>query len=358
MFKKFANSPVIIALVLTLVLLLWLGSGDNYAAKDDVPAEQQQPQPTLALVEARWSEATPYQLMQVAQGQILPWRNVSIKAQQAGKVTELLTRQGDSVQQGASLLRLSDEGRTELLAQAEANLTLKKQELASARSLDRSQFLSKTELTRLESELARAEAEYARARLALQQTEPVAPFAGIIDRRHVEVGDVVQVGTPLLDLVQIDKLKVTAQIPQQHIARLQQGQQVNLRLLDGRQLTGQLSFISYAADTATRSFYIEVTVANPELLRIAGGSATVEVTLQPLPVHLVSPALLSLNTDGQLGVAVVNPQQQVEFYPVTIVSADNQGARVSGLPARALIITQGAGFVKAGDKVQVAEAKL
>src|SRR5690606_23811224 len=120
--------------------------------------------------------------------------------------------------------------------------TLKKDELASARKLGKSQFLSATELTRLESELAKAEAEFQRAQLALQQVEPVAPFNGIVDRRHIELGDVVQVGTDMLQLVQIDKLKVSAQIPQQHIAALQRGQSVNLRLLDGAELKGELSF--------------------------------------------------------------------------------------------------------------------
>ena len=92
---------------------------------------------------------------------------------------------------------------------------------------------------------------------ASAQTRPAAPFNAMVDRRHIEVGDVVQSGTALLQLVQIDKLKVTAQIPQQHISALKQGQDVSLRLLDGRELNGELSFISYAADTATRTIEIE-----------------------------------------------------------------------------------------------------
>ena len=353
MLKKFSASPIIIAIVLAVALLLWLLSGDNYSAKKQAPAEQQVPEQQLPLVETRWSEAEPYQLTQVAQGQILPWRSVSITSQQAGTVTDVLAEQGERVAKGDKLLRLSDEGRSALLAQAKANLTLRQDELASARALSKSQFLSATDLTRLQSELAQAEAEFERARLALQQIEPVAPFDGMVDRRHVEVGDGVQVGTELLDLMQIDKLKVTAQIPQQHVTALAEGQNVALSLLDGRELSGTLSFISFAADTATRSFYIEVTVANPQLLRVAGGSATVTVQLSPVEAHLISPALLSLDNTGKLGVSVVNEQQQVVFYPVTILSANNEGARVSGLPQRARIITQGAGFVKTGDSVRV-----
>ncbi|MGI5310724.1 efflux RND transporter periplasmic adaptor subunit [Rheinheimera sp. WS51] len=352
MFKKLISSPIMIAVLLALILILWLFSGDNYSAKQQAPAEQAVAKQQLVQVETRWSTAEPYQLTQVAQGQVLPWRSVSIKAQQAGTVIQLLTDQGDTVKKGAKLLRLSDEGRAALLQQAKANLTLKQDELNSAQKLGKSNFLSETELTRLESELAKAKAEFQKAQLAVNQVEPQAPFNGVIDRRHIEVGDVVQVGSPLLQLVQVDKLKVTAQIPQQHVAALQLGQAVKLRLLDGRALQGKLSFISYAADKATRSFYIEVTVANPQMLRIAGGSVTVEIQLSPVATHTISPALLSLDNNGNLGVATVDEEQRVVFYPVTILSADNKGARVSGLPNKVQIISQGAGFVKTGDKVQ------
>ena len=274
MLKTLPRSPVILAVILGAALVLWLLSGDNYSAQQGAPAAQQLPEKQLPQVETRWSEAQPYQATQVAQGQILPWRSISIKAQQAGRIEALLKQQGDSVQQGEPLLQISDEGRSAKLAQAKANLTLRKSELDSARALGKAQFLSATELTRLQSELTKAEAEWQTASLALSQTRPEAPFNAMLDRRHIEVGDVVQSGTELLQLVQIDQLKVTAQIPQQHIGALQTGQQANIRLLDGRKLTGELSFISYAADNATRSFYIEVTVANPQQWRIAGASAT------------------------------------------------------------------------------------
>lgn len=356
MLKKFSVSPVVLAMALAVALIIWLVSGDNYRSQTAAPAAQQSPKTIRPEVETRWSDATAYQAVQIAQGQILPWRRVSIKAQQSGTVQQLLKQQGDAVQQGETLLRLSDEGRSALLTQAKANLALRQSELDSATSLTKEGFLSATDFTRLQSELAKAEAELKTAMLAVAQTEPVAPFNGLIDRRQIEVGDLVQPGSDLMQLVQIDQLKVTAQIPQQHIAALATGQRVKLRLLDGRELNGELSFISYAADNATRSFYVEASVANPQQWRIAGASATVEIALEQMQAHRISPALLSLNEQGQLGVSLVNAQQQVQFYPVTILSADNDGAWVSGLPARSQIITQGAGFVKNGQQVSVAGA--
>ena len=148
MLKKLSLSPMLLAILLGLALLIWLFSGDTFSAKDTPPAPQQLPSKQLAQVDSRWSEAQPYQATQVAQGQILPWRSVSIKAQQAGRIEALLKQQGDSVQQGDTLLQISDEGRTASLAQAKANLTLRQSELQSASALGKAQFLSATELTR------------------------------------------------------------------------------------------------------------------------------------------------------------------------------------------------------------------
>ncbi|MDX3775614.1 efflux RND transporter periplasmic adaptor subunit [Chromatiaceae bacterium AAb-1] len=351
MLKRFSFPPIAIAALLTLALIIWLSSGDNYSSQQQAPAPQQLPAAQLSQVETRWSQAQPYQATQVAQGQVLPWRSVSIKAQQAGQVETLLKQQGDTVQQGDKLLRLSDEGSNALLLQAQANTKLRQSELQSARALGKSQFLSATELTRLESELAKAEAERVAAQLAVNQREPQAPFNGLVDRRHIEVGDLIQNGTELMRLVQIDKLKITAQIPQQHIAALHLGQAVKLQLLDGRELDGELSFISYAADAATRSFYIEVTAANPQLWRVAGASVTLHIQLAPVQAHRLSPALLHLDKDGKLGIYAVDAEQKVVLYPVDILSIDNEAAWLAGLPQQTQVITLGAGFVSPGQQV-------
>jgi multidrug efflux system membrane fusion protein len=65
----------------------------------------------------------------------------------------------------------------------------------------------------------------------------------------------------------------------------------------------------------------------------------------------VSPALLRLDQAGRHGVKWVNAQQQVEFTPVTLISVDNQGAWVSGLPPKVALITLGQGFVEPGQQV-------
>lgn len=345
-------NPPVIAVLLAVALLLWLLLGTHYESQTEAPTQQANTASALFTVQSRSSQAEPYPATQKLQGQLLPWHSIELQAQVTGRIERLLRDQGDRVTQGDRLLELTDEGRSARLAQAEALLALRQSELNSATTLQRRQFVSETELRRLTSELKNAEVSLREAQLALSHSKPQAPFSGVLARRLVEAGSFIQAGTPLFHLVDISQLRATAQVPQQQLAQLVLGQEVKVQLLDGRELTGVLSFISPAADNATRSYYIEATVANPDLLPLAGASATLMIKLAEVAAHALSPALLKLDQNGRLGVYTVE-QQRVSFYPVTLLSTDNNLAWVSGLPEQAELITLGAGFVEPGQEVNV-----
>lgn len=350
-------SPVLLAIILAVLLVLWLLLGDKRSAQDEAPSAQEQSEQTLHQVETRWSQAQEFPRELVLQGQLLPWQSVRVMAQVSGRVEKLAKQQGDRVSAGDALLQLSDEGRTAQLAQAQAINRLRQKELESTRRLRASSYATETEVIRLEGEVARAQADLSAAELAVQYNRPVAPFAGVVDRRYVEVGELVQSGAELMSLVNVERLKATARIPQQDASRVEVGQPVKLQLLDGRELEGEVRFISLAADPETRSFYVEVEVNNPELWRVAGGSATLRIQSAPVMAHQVSPALLTLGADGQLGVHAVNDEGQVVNHPVRVVAITNDGATVEGLPERVQLITQGAGFVGEGQSVEAVPAQ-
>lgn len=345
-------SPLIIAVALSVLLAIWLLSGDKHSARDEPPGEQVKVEESLAQVEVRWSDAQLHPREAVAQGSVMAWQQVDVQAQVSGRVERLLKQQGESVEAGEPLLQLSNEGRTQRLAQMSADVRLRQTELDGAKALKGDHYVSQTELARLQSELARAQAELAAAELAVQYHQPKAPFSGRVDRRYVEVGQHVQPGENLMKVVDVTAVKVTAQIPQQQIGSIAEGQPVLVKLLDGRELQGEVRFVSLAADPATRSFYIEASARNPELLHVAGASATLHIQQSPISAHQVSPALLSLNNSGQMGIHAVDNAGLVVFYPVQVISIDNEGATVAGLPERVQIITQGAGFVRPGQQVQ------
>ncbi len=349
-------SPLKLALILAALFVVWLAIGDKKQAQESAPAPQAHNELTLPRVEVRVSRATLEANDIVLQGQVEPWARVAVKAQVSGQVSQLKKRQGDVVKTGDVLLVLTDEGRPERLAEAQSTLALREKELESAVSLQSSRLVAETEITRLQSALAQARADLEASRLAVKYSQPASPFDGMVNRRYVDQGEFVSVGESLMDVVDISKLKVTAYVPQQKIGNVQVGQSVEVVLLGGEKLSGTVSFVSFSADEQTRAFYIEVTVPNPSLARVSGGSATLHIKSPKALAHTLSPALFSLNVDGQLGVYTVDDDDTVQFQTIDILNVENLSASVLGLPEEVRLITLGAGFVSPGQKVEVVEA--
>ncbi|SED62372.1 efflux RND transporter periplasmic adaptor subunit [Pseudomonas anguilliseptica] len=350
MFSQLSKRPWLIAVAISLLLVLWLFSGSLFKAQETATADAPAEEKGLTKVEAQWLEASPMQRQHVVQGQIEAWRRVELRSQISGTVTRLDQDKGNRVDAKQLLLSLSADDRPAQVARSEADVRQRESDVSAAKRLRERSLISANELLRLESELAKARAELDSARLQLRNTRINAPFAGVYDQRMVELGDFVQPGQSLLTLVDISQLKVSAQIAQQEVIQLKLGQPVKVELLDGRELQGELHFIA-AADPGSRSFRIEVKVANPQALRLAGASATLHVQTGETLAHRLSPALLSLDKAGRHGVKWVNEQQQVQFTPVQLISVDNQGAWVSGLPDKVALITLGQGFVEPGQQV-------
>ena len=357
MLSQLSKRPWLIAVAISLLLLLWLLSGSLFTAKQIASADQPAAEPGLAKVEIQWLQASPMQRQHVVQGQIEAWRRVELRAQISGRVVRLDQDKGNPVAADQLLLSLSADNRPAQVARGEADVRQRQADVTGASHLRERNLVSANELIRLQSELAKAKAELDMARIQLSNTKITAPFAGVYDQRMVELGDFVQPGQSLLTLVDIDQLKVSAQIPQQDVGQLRIGQTVQVQLLDGREMEGTLHFIAAAADPGSRSFRVEVKLANPDALRLAGASATLRILTGETLAHRLSPALLSLDQAGRQGVKWVNQQQRVEFTPVQLLSVDSQGAWVSGLPQKVALITLGQGFVEPGQQVAAQLAK-
>jgi multidrug efflux system membrane fusion protein len=351
MFSQVSKRPWLIAVAISVLLLLWLLSGSLLKTQETASADAPEQKPGLTKVEVTLLEASMMQRQHVVQGQIEAWRRVELRSQISGTVVRLDQDKGSPVKQDAVLLSLSADNRPAQVTKGEANVRQRDADAKAATRLRERNMVSTNELIRLQSQLAKARAELDMARIQLGNTQITAPFAGTYDQRMVELGDFVQPGQSLLTLVDISQLKVSAQIAQQEVIQLKLGQPVRIELLDGRELQGELHFIAAAADPGSRSFRIEVKVDNPETLRLAGASATLHVQTGESLAHRISPALLSLDKAGRHGVKWVNEHQQVVFTPVQLISVDNQGAWVSGLPHKVALITLGQGFVEPGQQV-------
>jgi len=340
-----------LSLLVVVLLVIWMVTGEIKVSSDQAPERQQDQQAELTSVEVETLQARLHEPGIQLQGQLEPWFSVSLSAREAGTVEEVSAILGERVSKGQILARLSDDGRSALVDRWQARVKKLEADLVAARRLRSENFTSQSQLLDLESELAAARAELTSARLAVQHLTPTAPFTGIINARHVEPGALVQVGSPLFELVEIDRLKATGQIPQQSVSQVEVGQPVRIDLLDGEQLRGVVTFVASAANPGTRSFAVEIAVENPDLKRVAGGSASLRISLPAVKAMFISPAYLSLGNDGRPGIKYVDGSNRVVFETVRLLSVSTEGAWVTGLPDEIRLITRGGGFVNEGEAV-------
>ncbi|PCM43558.1 efflux RND transporter periplasmic adaptor subunit [Marinobacter sp. ANT_B65] len=341
-----------LSIVVVIALVIWMATGDIRVASTKAPEQQEVAQQKRTRVQVTTLNAQLYEPGLLLQGQIEPWNAVTVSARIAGTVETIEAELGDSVKAGDVLLTLSEDGRSAEVARWQAQARKLEADLSAARRLRASNLTSQSEILGLESELAAARSELKAAELAVSHLRPSAPFDGVINGKSVEAGSLVQVGSPLYDLVRIDRLKAKGQVPQQSVAQVAPGQKVLVRPLDGDALEGVITFVASAANRETRSFAIEIAVENPEQKRIAGGSANLRVALADVQATFISPAFLSLGEDGRPGVKYVDEDNQVVFGAVTLLSVSTEGAWVTGLPDEIRLITRGGGFVSEGEYVE------
>ena len=131
----------------------------------------------------------------------------------------------------------------------------------------------------LRADIAASEAALKLADRELRDTAIRAPFDGYIQKRLVSLGEYVKVQTPVMAVVRVDPLKVTAEIPEKMAPWIRLGQAVELHVdaYPDKTITGKVSRISPAVNTATRAFPFEALVPNTDALLKPGTFARVHI---------------------------------------------------------------------------------
>ncbi|MGI9486656.1 MAG: efflux RND transporter periplasmic adaptor subunit [Geminicoccaceae bacterium] len=348
----------LIAGVLAAVLAGWLVSG-QVGSNESAVAESEENETArtvdekqLLMVRVQDLVAEIIEREIVINGKTAPVRSVEMRAETNGRVIGLAAQEGSFVEEGDVMIRLDPRDREVLTFEAEALLRQRKIELDAARKLGEKGFQAETNVALAEANFAAAEAALKRAELDLDDTIVKAPFAGILDRRHVEIGDYVDIGDPVAMVLDQDPYLVTGDVTETEVAKLEVGMQGSVRLATGDQAEGRLRYVASRADEQTRTFEIELEIPNPAGRLAAGISAEIRLSIERVPAHQVSPSILALADDGTLGVKTVDEQDTVVFVPVAIAKADQNDVWLTGLPKEVRLIIVGQGFVNDGAKVQ------
>jgi HlyD family secretion protein len=317
-------------------------------------------------------------------GNLIGESTVSVAPRAAGRLQDVDVRLGDRVSRGQRIAKIEDfelveqikqqEAAQEVsqatIRQREADLALARTNLERSMSLFEKKLIAKQVLDDNESrhqsaqaqlDLARAQSQQSKARLDelkinLGNTIITSPVNGFISRRLVDPGASVGQNAPVVEVVDISRVRLIANVVEKDLKQLQSGDttRVEVDAFPGEMFMGRIARVSPVLDPATRTAPIEVEIPNPSFRLKPGMYARVGITLDTTKDALVVPANALVDLGGRRG--VFQPLSETAVFRAVQVG-NEQGQLVEivgGLTEGQEVITTGAGQLRDGDRIVVA----
>ena len=355
------RSTYIWAMAIVVVAVGWLLTGvlgesepliaPSLAQKNSTFAAKGEDAP--ARVRARIIQASMQTEDVVVRAITLNKRMVDVTAMVAGRVAVAPVEQGSTVDTGALLCQFETADRRAWVAEGEAAVVQARLEYEGTLKLRDRGYQSEMQEMTAKARLASATASLQQRQIELERTSIRAPFPGVVEVRHAELGAFLQPGALCVTLVAPDPMLIVGKVAEKDIGKLEIGTVANALLGNGHHVEGSVSFVASVADEQTRTYRVEITVPNENRAIRSGLTADLRIPDRTIPAHRISPAVLALDDVGGVGVRIVDGGNVVRMLPVQVIKNDPDGVWVTGLPEVATVITVGQETVVAGETVEV-----
>jgi RND family efflux transporter MFP subunit len=337
-------------------------------------------------------------------GEFRPFQEVDVHAKIAGYIRRIYVDVGDHIKAGQTLAILEVPELSAQLLGADAAVRRAKDAIRRAKGdLDRAQSLhaaTHLDYSRLreassarpgliaeqelddaqakdkegEAEIAADEAALSEAQNQLDEalaeqkqlgamsdyTRIVAPFNGVVTRRYVDTGALVQAGTnsntqalPLVSVAETDLFRLTLPVPESAVPMIRLGNIVSVRVPSlNRTFEGKVSRYADAVNQETRTMHTEVDVANKNGSIVSGMYAEVSLTLSHKDSVLAVPIQAVTRNGSQASVLVVDSQGRIEEREVQLgLEGSNNVEVVSGLSPNEQVVVGSHAEFRPGDLV-------
>lgn len=279
---------------------------------------------------------------------------VIVRPEIAGRIAEILFREGQAVKAGAPLFRLEDSILKAELAQVRANLRLAERNFERTKELfERSAGTARAfDEASAKLDADRAALTLAEARLAKSLIS--APFGGVVGLRRVSVGDYVTPGQALVNLEAIDPVKVEFRIAETNLGLLAVGQNVRLRVdaFPAGEFTGEVYAIDPRLDADGRSVAIRARVPNPDGLLRPGLFAQVNLLVERRDNAIIVPEqAIWPRGDDHFVFRVVDGRAVLTKVDIGI-RRQGEVEILSGLSRDAVVVTAGQVKIRDGSAVR------
>ena len=238
------------------------------------------PPPAVGVEAAKVRVGTARQTI-LAVGTFRSYEAVMVRPELASRIIAFNFNEGQKVTKGQVLVRLDAALDEALLAQSEASLVLSKANYERAISLVARQAGTEKSVDEARAALRRDEALVLLARTRVEKYTLTAPFDGVVGLRRVSIGSYLVVGADIVNLEQVDPLKVDFRVPESFLPAVRVGQPITVSVdaFAGREFGGKVYAIDPLVDEAGRSIVIRAVVDNQQDVLRPGLFGRVALTL-------------------------------------------------------------------------------
>lgn len=308
--------------------------------------------------------AAPVEVATVGQGSITTFlestatlearRSATLVSTRPGQVQKLNVEEGQVVRQGEILAQLDDTEARLAVERAEVQLQLATREAERGKQLRGQGYISEKEIDDLDLKLRQAKVALAEAEYDLSQRRLVAPFAGRVTARMINLGETVTAGRECFRVEDFDPLLARIYFPERELSRLKIGQTALLTLdaMPGREFAGTVSLVHPVVDRANGTVKVTLEVRDPARALRPGNFVKVKLRTGNFANAVVLPRRAMLSEDGESYVFVAQGDTVVR-RPVTVGAISGDTAQIlAGLVLGDSVVTVGQGGLKPGARIK------
>jgi multidrug efflux system membrane fusion protein len=162
-------------------------------------------------------------------------------------------------------------------------------------------------------------------------------------------------GKEIATLVALDPMLAVAEVSERKLAGIRVGEQGEVRLVTGQTVPGRVRYVSKSASPTTRTYRVELEIANGDGTIPDGITSEVILTLAPVAAAQVQRSALTIASSGEIGLRLVDDKDKVAFVPVHVIDDGQDTMWVAGLNDGARVIVRGQDFVREGQLVAASD---
>jgi membrane fusion protein (multidrug efflux system) len=281
--------------------------------------------------------------------------DVKVAANTAGRVDWIGPREGQSVNKGDLLARIDVSALKASRDHAEAAYKLADDLYQRRLRLFDNKIIAREELNQSETQRTLALTDLAQIKVRYNHGFPKSPITGIVNHLYLDEGEYADIGKPIVDIVNIDRIKIHVRVPELDVRFVKKGQSTPVKIdaFPDRTLIGTVEFVSFKADPATKTFLVRSIIDNADHDIRPGMIGRVAFVRRAIADAVAAP-LFSLVDKGGERIVFVEKNGVAESRTISIGVIEGDRVQItSGLKVGDHLIVKGHTEVEDGMKVIV-----